>query len=62
MKVGLEVVRIDGVDVAGGAIAETLAAMRRGVPVIVPAAPSQQGWVGRAKNAKPIILAASPRR
>jgi hypothetical protein len=47
MKAGLKVVRIDGVDVAGGAIAETLAAMRRGVPVIVQAALSQQGWVGR---------------
>jgi predicted RecB family nuclease len=47
-KEGLEVVRIDGVDVTNESVAETRAAMQRGVPVIAQAALSQQGWNGRA--------------
>jgi predicted RecB family nuclease len=47
-KAGLEVARIDGVDVTKEAVAETRAAMQRGVPVIAQAALSQQGWIGRA--------------
>lgn len=45
---GFEAVAIDGVEVSDGAIAETLAAMKAGVPVIVQAALAGQGWVGRA--------------
>jgi hypothetical protein len=37
LKAGLEVVRIDGFDITDESVAETLAAMRRGVPVIVQA-------------------------
>src|SRR5215475_10782270 len=37
-KAGLDVVRIDGVEVTNAAITDTLAAMQRGVPVIVQAA------------------------
>ncbi len=48
MKAGLEVVRIDGVDITSDAVAETVVAMRRGTPVIVQAALSDQGWSGRA--------------
>jgi len=47
-KADLEVVRIDGIDITSEAVAETLAAMRRGVSVIVQAALSHQGWNGRA--------------
>ncbi len=47
-EAGLDVVRIDGVDVTNEAVPETLAAMRRGVPVIAQAALSHQGWSGRA--------------
>jgi uncharacterized protein len=47
-EAGLDVVRIDGSDVAHNAVAETLNAMRRGVPVIAQAALSHQGWIGRA--------------
>lgn len=47
-KAGLEVIRIDGVDITQEAVAETLVAMRRGAPVIAQAALSQQGWNGRA--------------
>jgi predicted RecB family nuclease len=47
-KAGLDVARIDGADVTHEAVAETLAAMRRGVPVIAQAALSHQGWNGRA--------------
>ena len=47
-KAGLEVVRIGGVEVTNAAIANTLAAMHRGVPVIVQAAMAHQGWKGRA--------------
>ena len=45
---GLEVVRIDGVEVTNEAVSETLAAMERGTPVIVQGALSYDGWVGRA--------------
>ena len=47
-KAGLDVTRTDGVEVTNEAAAETLAAMRRGVPVIVQGALSDQGWNGRA--------------
>jgi predicted RecB family nuclease len=47
-KAGLEVVRIDGVDVTDDAVAETLGAMQRGAAVIVQAALSHEGWSGRA--------------
>lgn len=47
-KAGLDVTRIDGVEITSAAVAETLAAMRRGVPVIVQAALTCQGWNGRA--------------
>lgn len=46
-KSGLEVVRIDGIDVTNEAVAETRAAMQRGVPVIAQAALSHQSWNGR---------------
>jgi uncharacterized protein len=47
-RAGLEVVRIDGVDVSNRAVTETLTAMRRGFPVIVQGALSHRGWNGRA--------------
>ena len=47
-KAGLDVIRIDGFEVTNEAATETLAAMRRGVPVIVQGALSHQGWYGRA--------------
>jgi uncharacterized protein len=47
-KAGLQVVRIDGVEVTENAVAETRATMQRGVPVIVQAALSDGGWKGRA--------------
>jgi uncharacterized protein len=47
-KAGVDVVRVDGVEVTNEAVAGTLAAMQRGVPVIVQAASSHQGWNGRA--------------
>src|SRR6516162_376440 len=46
-KSGLEVVRIDGVEVTDAAVAETVAAMKNGVPVIAQGALSYGGWVGR---------------
>ncbi len=45
---GLDVVRIDGVEVTHEAVIETRAAMQRGVPVIAQAALAHQGWNGRA--------------
>ena len=45
---GLDAVRIDGVEVTHGAVAETRATMQRGVPVIAQAALAHQGWNGRA--------------
>src|SRR6266446_6644198 len=47
-KAGLDVIRIDGVDVTNEAVDATLSTMQRGVPVIVQAALSHQGWNGRA--------------
>jgi uncharacterized protein len=47
-KAGLEVVRIDGVEVTSAAVAETVAAMKKGVQVIVQGALAHGGWVGRA--------------
>jgi uncharacterized protein len=47
-KSGLDIVRIDGVEVTNAASADTLAAMQRGVPVIVQAALAHKGWNGRA--------------
>lgn len=45
---GLNAVRIDGIEVTNEAVAETLAAMRQGVPVIVQAALAGGEWIGRA--------------
>ncbi|MBN9614739.1 MAG: TM0106 family RecB-like putative nuclease [Acidobacteriales bacterium] len=45
---GLDMVRIDGIDVTVDAVGETLDAMRRGTAVIIQAALSHQGWSGRA--------------
>jgi predicted RecB family nuclease len=47
-KSGLEVVKIEGVEVTDAAVAETVAAMRNGVQVIAQAALCHDGWVGRA--------------
>jgi uncharacterized protein len=47
-KAGLEVAKIEGVEVTAAAVAETVAAMRNGVQVIAQAALSHDGWVGRA--------------
>ena len=47
-KAGLEAIRIDGIEVTDAAVAETLAVMKKGVPVIVQAALARDGWVGRA--------------
>lgn len=47
-KAGLDVVRIDGFDITGQSVTETLAAMRRGAPVIAQGALSHEGWNGRA--------------
>lgn len=48
MQAGLELIRIDGVDVTDKAVSETLAAMRNGAQVIAQGALSCRGWVGRA--------------
>jgi uncharacterized protein len=45
---GLDVVRIDGVDVSAEAAAATIDAMQRGVPVIVRGALASGKWSGRA--------------
>lgn len=47
-KAGLQVVRIDGVEVTNEAASETLSAMKKGIPVVVQGALSHEGWVGRA--------------
>jgi uncharacterized protein len=47
---GLEVVNIEGVEVTAQAVAETVAAMKQGVPVIAQAALSHDSWVGRADS------------
>src|SRR6516162_3136183 len=46
-KSGLEVVKIEGVEVTDEAVAETVAAMKNGVQVITQGALSYGGWVGR---------------
>lgn len=58
-RAGLDVVRIDGVDVTDGAVAETFAAMQRGVSVIAQAALSQQGWYGRADILRRVEVASA---
>jgi predicted RecB family nuclease len=45
---GLEVVKIEGMEVTDTAVAETVAAMTSGVQVIAQGALSYGGWVGRA--------------
>ena len=47
-KIGLESVKIEGIDVTDEAVSQTLAAMKRGVQVIVQGALSHDQWVGRA--------------
>src|ERR1700722_4818987 len=47
-QAGLDVVRIDGISVTQAAVAETRAAMQRGMPVIAQAALMHRGWNGRA--------------
>src|SRR5262249_44098073 len=45
---GLDVVHIDGAEISAPAVAKTLDALRRGVPVIVQGALSHGGFGGRA--------------
>src|SRR3974377_1903505 len=45
---GLDVIRIDGIDVGDGAVSETFAVMKKGAPVIAQGALAHQGWGGRA--------------
>jgi uncharacterized protein len=45
---GLDVVRIDGIDVGDSAVSETIAVMKKGAPVIAQGALAHQGWGGRA--------------
>jgi uncharacterized protein len=45
---GLEVTRIEGVEVTPDAVAQTLAAMKEGAAVIVQGALAHEGWIGRA--------------
>ena len=47
-QAGLDVVRIDGVDVTDDAVKDTLAAMKLGTAIIVQGALSHNGWSGRA--------------
>lgn len=47
-EAGLESTRIDGIEVTVAAVAETVAAMKKGVKLIIQGALSQEGWVGRA--------------
>lgn len=47
-EVGLDTVRINGIEVTAAAVAETTAAMQQGVPVIVQGALAHEGWRGRA--------------
>ena len=61
-KAGLEVVRIDGVDVTDEAVSKTLAAMKSGTPVIVQAALSSDGWAGRADILRRVEIPECPWR
>jgi uncharacterized protein len=47
-QVGLDVVKIDGVDVGSSAVSETFAAMKKGTAVIAQGALAYRGWGGRA--------------
>ena len=47
-QAGLDVVRIDGVDITDDAVKDTLAAMKLGTAIIVQGALSYNGWSGRA--------------
>ena len=47
-QAGLDVVRIDGVDITDDAVKDTLAAMKLGTAIIVQGALSHNGWSGRA--------------
>ena len=47
-QAGLDIVRIDGVDITDNAVKETLAAMKLGTAIIVQGALSHNGWSGRA--------------
>jgi uncharacterized protein len=47
-EAGLETTRIGGVEVTAAAVAETIAAMKKGLHVIVQGALSHRGWAGRA--------------
>ncbi len=47
-QAGLDVVRIDGVDITDDAVKDTLAAMKFGTAIIVQGALSYNGWSGRA--------------
>jgi uncharacterized protein len=47
-KSGLEVLKIEGVEVTDAAVTDTTAAMKNGIQVIAQGALSYGGWVGRA--------------
>jgi uncharacterized protein len=47
---GIKAANVEGVEVTPSAVAETLAAMKGGVPVIVQAALAHDRWAGRADN------------
>ena len=47
-ETGLDVVRINGIDVAESAVSDTFTAMKKGAPVIAQGALAHQGWGGRA--------------
>ena len=56
-EAGLDAVRIDGIEVTDAAIAQTLSAMKAGVPVIVQGALAGDGWVGRADILRRVEIA-----
>jgi len=58
-KAGLEVARIDGVDVTQQEIAQTLAAMTKGTAVIAQGALEHGGWVGRADILRRVEVASA---
>lgn len=53
---GLVVVRIEGVEVTDAALAETVAAMKSGAPVIVQGALAGDNWTGRADVLRKVNL------